>query len=192
MKFSLFDLAGIVFALAILAGLLVFGHCHELTAPITPPSIDLPAVQISPAMEETFTAATRRSAETAKPALALFTAEWCGPCRRVERDTLPALREDLKDRDIPLAIVDVDKEPSAVAALGLADQRIPQFVLYQADAEYRAQPLGRIVGNQSPEQLRAFLEQPIARSDPPRTIARPAATLKRRSPWPQSKYSYLK
>ena len=100
---------------------------------------------------------------TPPASLAVLGAEWCGPCKRLEREVLP----DLVDLDIK--IIDVDKEADLATRLySPHTHAIPQFVLIDGSDN----PLAWLVGYQSSEQVRAFLadrEQPKAEIPLPAT-----------------------
>ena len=85
---------------------------------------------------------------TPPASLAVLGAEWCGPCKRLEREVLP----DLVDLDIK--IIDVDKEADLATRLySPHTHAIPQFVLIDGSDN----PLAWLVGYQSPDDVRAFV-----------------------------------
>ena len=91
--------------------------------------------------------------------IAVLGAEWCGPCKRLEREVLPDLA------DLNLKIVDIDKEADLAAKLfSPKTHAVPQFVLL--DGSDSEKPSNWLVGYQSAERVRKFLQQPASAPEP--------------------------
>jgi hypothetical protein len=110
----------------------------------------------------------------AKPNLAILGADWCGPCRRVERDVIPHL---LPDPAISLLLVDIDVQPDLAAKLiNPKNNTLPQFVAVEAvGGEIR--PHDWLTGYHAAQAVKDFLKAKpaIAEPDAPASPSQPAA-----------------
>jgi thiol-disulfide isomerase/thioredoxin len=107
------------------------------------------------------------------PHLAVLGAEWCGPCKRLEREVLPDLS------DLNLLLIDIDNQAEVAAKLySPQTHAVPQFVLLDAAEK----PTDWLVGYQSAQRVRKFLQQPETgtkskeKSAAPPACAAPART----------------
>lgn len=92
--------------------------------------------------------------------VAVLGAEWCGPCKRLEREVLPDLR------DLNLQLIDVDTEADLAAKLfSPKSNAIPQFVLIDGSGP-AGKPYDWLIGYQSAERVRKFLQQPAPKPVP--------------------------
>jgi thioredoxin-like negative regulator of GroEL len=78
-----------------------------------------------------------------------FTADWCGPCKRVK----PIVADLDRDGDIKFQLIDVDSNFELVKSYQI--QSVPTFVLIEDNKE-----IARTTGAQTREQLEAFINQP--------------------------------
>lgn len=75
-----------------------------------------------------------------------FTADWCGPCKKVR----PIVEEINRDNFDKFQIIDVDTEIELVKKFEI--KSVPTFILFQGGKEIK-----RIVGAQTREQLEDFI-----------------------------------
>lgn len=75
-----------------------------------------------------------------------FTADWCGPCKKVR----PIVEEINRDNFDKFQIIDVDTEIELVKKFEI--KSVPTFILLQGGKEIK-----RIVGAQTREQLKDFI-----------------------------------
>ncbi|MGO9115744.1 MAG: hypothetical protein ACLP9L_41590 [Thermoguttaceae bacterium] len=116
---------------------------------------------------ESFDWAVQQSALTGKPACALISADWCGPCRRLERELLPELKSSGAFDPPYLCELDVDKDRSRVEALvGPGEQEIPAFVLFSATAGGELKPINKLSGVRSAAVVTSFLHAPHPSTEP--------------------------
>lgn len=80
------------------------------------------------------------------------TAVWCGPCRRMDRETWPnpELAAFIREHAVAVA-VDVDRERDLAIELGIS--AMPTIIVFREGEEFE-----RVLGYQSPTQMLAFLE----------------------------------
>ena len=160
----------ILMALAAL-GLYAAAHHHQVpAAAILVDARQSESHSVTPSKDTTalapgIVAAPRSPSPVPRPtppaSLAVLGAEWCGPCKRLEREVLP----DLSDLDIKL--IDVNKEADLAARLySPRTHAIPQFVLIDGSDN----PLAWLIGYQSATDVRTFLadrEHPKAKTPGP-------------------------
>ncbi len=106
----------------------------------------------------TLTEAKVESASSAKPVLALLTADWCPPCQQLKRGALSdsKVAAAIKERTIP---VYVDVDHAAQDAQQFANIRsIPTMVLQVGDEE-----VGRVTGVVGAGELLRWLDETLAR-----------------------------
>lgn len=75
-----------------------------------------------------------------------FTADWCGPCKKVR-----PIVEELKKEGHMFQIIDVDYEEELVRKYEI--RSVPTFILFEDNTE-----LNRISGAQTLEQLEGFIK----------------------------------
>lgn len=86
------------------------------------------------------------------PRLFLLTADWCAPCKRLEREILPGLT------DLKIEILDVDRSPDAVKPLWSPKSRaLPQLVLKAGE-----KPVQWLIGYRSEAEIRKFAKSRTA------------------------------
>lgn len=113
--------------------------------------------------------ANRESSETGLPILMKFSAEWCGPCKRMKRETFtdPALAEMINACFIP---VEVDSDQNEQLARQLRIESVPTMMVISPQGDI----VERREGFQSAAQLTGAIarfcqqpvDHPIARNDP--------------------------
>ena len=87
------------------------------------------------------------------PNLAILSAEWCGPCKRVEHEVLPSL---LSSSSLNVVLVDVDKHPDLADKLFNPRTRaLPQFVAVHA-AGTEIEPLDWLIGYHDAQDVETF------------------------------------
>jgi len=100
----------------------------------------------------TLAEALEKSNESGMPVFAVVTAEWCGPCQRLKRETLSDTRVEswIKLNTVPV-FIDADEDREAAIKLGV--QGIPaSFLLREGEV------LAKRVGYADPESYLAFLK----------------------------------
>ena len=97
-------------------------------------------------------AAKQEAAQTNKPVLAYFTAEWCGPCQVMRRETWPDPRAAEALRSVVPVKIDIDKEPEAMMAFNVS--AVPRLQLIHPDGTPGAVYEGFI----SPDELVGWLK----------------------------------
>lgn len=104
------------------------------------------------AAEAELNGALSASAESGKPVLAYFTADWCGPCQQFKRDTLANDRVAgvIDEKTIPVYI-DIDENGTAASQYRV--QGVPTTLLIR-DGEV----IARAVGYANPDDFIAFIE----------------------------------
>ncbi len=106
--------------------------------------------------------AYKRSMEGDKPLLVLVTAEWCPPCQRMKKSTIPALIDNDKFRHFNFATVDLDKDRTDARKL-IGNGSIPQLIVYEKIAgEWKVRSLK---GYKTADSVESFLRS----SSPVRT-----------------------
>jgi thioredoxin 1 len=77
-----------------------------------------------------------------------FTADWCGPCKKVR----PIVEEIKRERsDVLFQIIDVDTEKELVQKFEIAS--VPTFILFKNEKS-----IDRISGAQTKEKLNEFID----------------------------------
>jgi len=77
-----------------------------------------------------------------------FTADWCGPCKRVR----PIVEELNRDGDIKFQLIDADVNLDLVKKYEI--KSVPTVILLEDNVE-----IDRIMGAQTREQLETFINQ---------------------------------
>jgi thioredoxin 1 len=84
-----------------------------------------------------------------------FTADWCGPCKKVR----PIVEELNRERsDVFFQIIDVDLEKDLVKNFGIAS--VPTFILFENEKQ-----IDRITGAQTREKLNDFINEKNIQKD---------------------------
>jgi thioredoxin 1 len=84
-----------------------------------------------------------------------FTADWCGPCKKVR----PIVEELNRERsDVSFQIIDVDLEKDLVKNFGIAS--VPTFILFENEKQ-----IDRITGAQTREKLNDFINEKNIQKD---------------------------
>lgn len=105
------------------------------------------------AWETSFEAALKQSAETQKPVMVDFYADWCGPCKMLDKNTYSDARVVSAATNWVSAKVDVDEE-TALSAKYEVDS-IPTIVFIAPDGE----EVSRFTGYVGPEQMLEQMEK---------------------------------
>jgi thioredoxin-like negative regulator of GroEL len=74
-----------------------------------------------------------------------FTADWCGPCKKVR-----PIVESMKQEGFQFQIIDVDSEESLVKQFSI--RSVPTFILLDGNKE-----IDRITGSKTKEELENFV-----------------------------------
>ena len=77
-----------------------------------------------------------------------FTADWCGPCKRVK----PIVEDLNRDGDVKFQLIDADSNIELVKTYEI--KSVPTFILLEDNKE-----IARISGAQTREQLETFINQ---------------------------------
>lgn len=101
--------------------------------------------------------ALQQSRSTGRPVLMRFSAEWCGPCRKMERTTFaePATAAAIHRSFIPL-VIDADKNEALAKQLKI--RGLPTLLVVTPDMSI----LAKIKGFQTSERLMPQLDQAFA------------------------------
>ena len=158
----------------LLAFLALFAHsCHKVAPPapvivqdepppthVDPQPTPAPMPAPKPTPIETFETAAKQAATNRQPGVALLTADWCGPCKRFERDILPGLLQDCVFDPPYFCLVDIDSQKDVADNLFQKDRHIPQLVKFDASIDgetITVKSVDRLVGPKSEAQVKAFL-----------------------------------
>lgn len=128
---------------------------HRLRAPAKPTKKDVgPPADLFEALPTVdYQEARRLFYEEKKPMLIILHAEWCGPCNRMIRGSLPRVKN--LDR-VSLVLVDIDEEPELKKKL--TDQgSVPQIILFYYDTKPEAAKKS-VIGAQSAEQIEELID----------------------------------
>lgn len=91
-------------------------------------------------------------ADTERPTLLYFTADWCPPCQAMKAETWPDDAVEAALRDFDAVYIDIDEQPALASQYDI--EAIPTLVALAPDGTERA----RRTGFQSPTQLVSFLK----------------------------------
>lgn len=88
-----------------------------------------------------FEAARKRAEELQRPMLIHFGADWCGPCRQMERNVLhtPRVTEQIRS-NVVAVIVNVDRQPKLAARFGVTS--LPTDLFIEPDGKRLMQSTG--------------------------------------------------
>ena len=111
--------------------------------------------------------AEQAAAETGRPILYDFTAEWCGPCKRLEREVFSDRRRAamINERFVPVRVRDLELEkgenPPAIAALRQRYKvdSFPTLLVTSAQGEPIDRASGFRSGRETLRMLRASLDK---------------------------------
>lgn len=104
--------------------------------------------------------AQKLSYKQGKPILIVFGATWCGPCKKLEKETFgdPQTAEMIEQQFIPVHL-DYDHEPRIVKILEI--ERVPCTVILTPDADL----LHRSEGYANPKEFQAKLTAALEKRD---------------------------
>ena len=91
-----------------------------------------------------------------KPLLVLVTAEWCPPCQKMKKKTIPQLMAKEAFKGFHFATVDFDKE-KALARKLIGSRGVPQLIMYERKGEQWIRR--NLRGAQTPETVEAFISR---------------------------------
>ncbi len=98
--------------------------------------------------------AYERAMKGDRPLLVLVTAEWCPPCQKMKRSTIPALIHDNRFRNFNFATVDLDRDQKNARKL-IGNGTVPQLIVFEKhDQQWKVRTL---LGYNSAESVEAFL-----------------------------------
>ncbi|QDU37043.1 Thioredoxin [Maioricimonas rarisocia] len=88
-----------------------------------------------------FDAARKRAEELQRPMLIHFGADWCGPCRQMERNVLHTARvKEQISSSVVAVVVNVDKQPKLAARFGVTS--LPTDLFIEPDGKRLMQSTG--------------------------------------------------
>lgn len=93
-----------------------------------------------PTHHASIAAATETAATDQSLVLVIFGAEWCGPCKLLKKNTLPA--EEFLTKAGALRMVEIDIDADQKAALAYDVSAVPMLVLMTADGKIAARETG--------------------------------------------------
>ncbi len=99
-------------------------------------------------------ALARAKAEN-KPIVLDFKAEWCVPCRQMEKEVFPAPQIAERLKKVIFVSIDTDKEPELSAKIGVAG--LPDIRFYSSDGRL----LNKTIGFQTIESFSVRLDEVI-------------------------------
>lgn len=110
-----------------------------------------PAPHDGIAWHATLTEAQTAAAASGKPVFIKFTADWCGPCRAMDRSTFPAPRVGAALADYEAVKVDGDEQPQLLQAYGVT--AYPTLLVLSPEGEL----VKRYAGALEPDEFVEFL-----------------------------------
>ncbi|MCH2181317.1 MAG: thioredoxin family protein [Mariniblastus sp.] len=131
----------------------------ELAAVLT---MTLSALLVNDGSTSDYKSAYEKAQAGNKPLLILVTAEWCPPCQKMKKKTIPKLMAKEAFKHFHFATVDLDKE-SALARKLIGSRGVPQLIMYERKDDKWIRRYLR--GAQTPSKVEAF----IARAELVRT-----------------------
>ena len=102
--------------------------------------------------------AYNRALEGDKPLLVLVTAEWCPPCQKMKRTTIPELINNQKFNHFNFATVDLDRDRSDARKL-IGNGSVPQLIVFEKkNNQWKTRTL---LGYNSTAAVEAFLAESV-------------------------------
>jgi thiol-disulfide isomerase/thioredoxin len=79
---------------------------------------------------DSYSEAYQQMTSTGGPMLVVVGADWCGPCVQLKRSTIPTLTRNGQLENVPVAFVNLDREPQLARQL-MRGGTIPQVVVFR-------------------------------------------------------------
>ncbi len=109
-----------------------------------------------------YTDAHRVSTRTGKPMVVMVSAEWCGPCQKMQKTVLPQVKKQGLLQKVSFAIVNVDRERKLARKL-TGGGPVPQLVMFRRSGKGWLRR--KLVGGQSVQAVEKFIQEGITRDE---------------------------